>query len=87
MYGSRLQYGDGTGRVWRLRKSVHGFRKAARAWQAKLQEAFNSVDFFPLRSDTSLFRGIIAGSQLYAFAYVNGVLLWFWWCVRYESRL
>jgi hypothetical protein len=68
-------YGDGTVRVWRLKKSLYGLKQAARAWHAKLKEAFSSVGLFPLRSDTSVFSGVIAGSQLYALAYADDVLL------------
>jgi hypothetical protein len=68
-------YGDGSGRVWRLQKSLYGLKQAARAWHAKLKAAFHSVALFPLRSDTSVLSGVVDGSQLFALAYVDDVLL------------
>jgi hypothetical protein len=39
------------------------------------EDAFASLGLLPLRSDTSVFSGDIAGSKLYALAYVDDVLL------------
>jgi Reverse transcriptase (RNA-dependent DNA polymerase)/Integrase core domain len=48
-------FDDGTGRVWRLRKSIYGLKQASRQWHKKLKEVLGKLGFKRASYDPALF--------------------------------
>ncbi|CAI7816646.1 unnamed protein product [Closterium sp. NIES-54] len=68
-------YEDGTGRVCKLKKSIHGLKKAPRCWYQKLAAVLEEMGFRTSSCDESLFlKG--EGEKLVLFlVYVDDILL------------
>ena len=43
--GHPEELGDGSGKVWRLRKPLYGLKEAAREWHKVLAELLRDLDF------------------------------------------
>ncbi|CAI7934506.1 unnamed protein product [Closterium sp. NIES-54] len=48
-------FDDGSGRVWKLKKALHGLKQAHRQWYLKLQEGSEEIGFTPSSANHSLF--------------------------------
>ena len=48
-------YDDGSGKVWKLKKSLYGLKQASRAWNTKLVQVLVDLGFLPLISDPCFF--------------------------------
>ncbi|CAI7744974.1 unnamed protein product, partial [Closterium sp. NIES-53] len=68
-------YGDGTGRVCKLKKSIYGLKQAPRCWYQKLAAVLEEMGFRTSSCDESLFlKG--EGEKLVLFlVYVDDILL------------
>jgi transposase InsO family protein len=48
-------FNDGTGRVWKLKKSIYGLKQASRQWHKKLKEVLAKLGFKRASYDPALF--------------------------------
>ena len=49
------ELGDGSGKVWRLRKALSSLTQAAREWNEVLAELLRDLDFVRYHSDPALY--------------------------------
>jgi hypothetical protein len=50
-------FGDGTHRVWRLRRALYGLKQAARQWHQKLRDQLSKIGYTSSSADPALFIG------------------------------
>ncbi|CAI7772104.1 unnamed protein product, partial [Closterium sp. NIES-53] len=68
-------YDDGSGRVCRLNKAIHGLKQAPRCWYARLVEALEALGFKVSGCDESLFMTEGEEEKVFLLVYVDDILL------------
>ncbi|CAI7772571.1 unnamed protein product [Closterium sp. NIES-53] len=68
-------YDDGSGRVFWLKKAIHGLKQAPRFWYARLVEALEALGFKVSGCDESLFMTEGEEEKVFLFVDVDDILL------------
>ena len=66
---------DGSGKVYKLLKSVYGLKQAPRIWIATLKKVLSSLGFVQSCMDESLFFLLLDGKTLWLIVFVDDMLL------------
>ncbi|CAI7789030.1 unnamed protein product [Closterium sp. NIES-54] len=68
-------FDDGSGRVLRLKKALHGLRQAPRQWYLKLRGVLEEIGFTPSTADHSLFMLGEGEQRSFMVVYVDDILI------------
>ncbi|CAI7804242.1 unnamed protein product [Closterium sp. NIES-53] len=68
-------FDDGSGRVLRLKKALHGLKQAPRQWYLKLRGVLEEIGFTPSSADHSLFMLGEGEQRSFMVVYVDDILI------------
>lgn len=70
-----LGFEDGTGRVWKLKKTLYGLKQAGRVWNKTLVDALRKIGFERLESDKCVFIRFNSGELEIIGVHVDNMLI------------
>ncbi|CAI7728538.1 unnamed protein product [Closterium sp. NIES-53] len=68
-------FDDGSGRVWKLKKTLYGLKQAPRQWYLKLREVLEEIGFTPSSADHSLFMLGEGEQRRFMVVYIDDILI------------